>query len=263
MSATERTPERPPREQARTGCYVYGVLPADVELTPAAKGIGDRDVGLVRRGQVAALVSEVDLDAAIGRPEDLTAHERLLDGAAAEVPVLPLRFGAVLADEQAVAEELLEANHDQFVVALNDLEGRVEYLVKIRYEERPVLTEILRENPEAARLRERIRGEPEERTREARMRLGELIDEGISTRRSMDTRRVVETLSPFSVAHNEREPTHREDAANVAFLVETAQRARFEKAVEEIAQDWRDRANVRLLGPLAPYDFVVTGRPGG
>lgn len=263
MSAPERSPERPPGGETRTGCYVYGILPADVEMTPGARGIGDRDVGLVRRGRVAALVSEVDVDAPIGRPEDLAAHERLLDAAAAEVPVLPLRFGAVLADEDAVAEELLGANHDRFLAALNELEGRVEYLIKARYDERAILLEILREDREAARLRERIRGAPEERTREARMRLGELINEGIDARRSMDTRGVVEALTPYSVAHNEREPTHHQDAAHVAFLVESAQRARFEKAVEEIAQDWRGRANVRLLGPLAPYDFVVTGRPGG
>lgn len=264
MSVSERAPregERRPDE--RVGCYVYGILPADVELTPDAAGIGDCDVGLVRHGEIAALVSEVDVTTPLGRPEDLAAHERLLDAAAVEVPVLPVRFGAVLTDAGAVAQELLATHHDQFRAALQELEGRVEYLVKARYREGAVLREILSENPEAARLRAAMRERPEETTRDIRMRLGELINQEIEARRATDGRRVVEALGRYAVAHNERPPTHHEDAAHVAFLVETEQRARFEKAVEELTRDWRDRVDMRLLGPLAPYDFVVTVRPEG
>jgi hypothetical protein len=31
-----------------------------------------------------------------------------------------------------------------------------------------------------------------------------------------------------------------------------------EDALTELAEAWSGRANVRLLGPMAPYDFVVT-----
>lgn len=264
MPVSEHPPRQDERRQdERVGCYVYGIVPADVELTPDARGIGAREVAVVRHGDVAALVSEVDVTAPIGRPQDLAAHEGLLDAAAVEVPVLPVRFGAVLTDAGAVAEELLAANHDAFRAALDDLEGRVEYLVKARYEEPAVLREILTDNREAARLRAWIREQPEEVTRDARIRLGELINQEIGVRRSADTRRVVEALAPYAVAQGEREPTHHQDAAHVAFLVRTEQREPFEKAVEELARDWRDRVNVRLLGPLAPYDFVVTVRPEG
>jgi hypothetical protein len=54
-----------------------------------------------------------------------------------------------------------------------------------------------------------------------------------------------------------RPPTHDEDAANVALLVDAARRDEFEGAVDRLAQEWRDRVDVRLLGPLAPYDFVA------
>ena len=264
MPVSERAPhEDERRQEQRLACYVYGIVPADVEMTPDARGIGDRDVGIVRHGDIAALVSEVDVAGPLGRPDDLAAHERLLDAAAVEVPVLPVRFGAVLTDAGAVAEELLAAHHDPFRAALEEMEGRVEYLLKARYEQRAVLREILTGNPEAARLREQIREQPEGVTREIRIRLGELINQEIEARRAADTRRIVEVLGPYAVAHSEREPTHHEDAAHVAFLVETEHRGRFEKAVEEIARDGRDRMNVRVLGPLAPYDFVVTVRPEG
>jgi hypothetical protein len=267
MPPSERPPDAGQNTGQNTGrnagCYIYGIVPHDVELTSSSRGIGDCDVSLVRHGEIAAMVSEIPLDTPIGKPEDLAAHQRLLDAAATAVPVLPIKFGAVLASADDVAEELLAANHDGFRQALNELEGRVEYLIKARYVERAVLEEILAEDAEAARLRDEIRGTTEEASRNARMRLGETINEGIAAKRAADTRTAIETLAPYSVATSEREPTHQEDAAHVAFLVETEKAERFEEAAADLARNWRERANVRLLGPLAPYDFVVTPSPGG
>jgi hypothetical protein len=69
---------------------------------------------------------------------------------------LPLRFGAVLTSEVAVAEELLAAHHEQFAYALEQLDGRAEFVVRGRYLEQVVLAEVLSENKQAARLRGNI-----------------------------------------------------------------------------------------------------------
>src|ERR1700746_181342 len=50
----------------QTGYYVYGILPGDVELTEEITGVGDREVTLVRDGELAALVSEVELIGPLG-----------------------------------------------------------------------------------------------------------------------------------------------------------------------------------------------------
>jgi hypothetical protein len=153
-----------PGQEQQIGCYVYGIVPGDVELVADARGVGDPPgrVHLVRHGGIAAMVSDVNLTGQLGTAEDLITHARVVDGAAAEVPVLPLRFGAVMTTEEAVAGELLAAHHDEFTAALEELEGRAEFLVKGRYAEEAMLAEVLAEVPEAARLREEIRGKDEE-----------------------------------------------------------------------------------------------------
>jgi hypothetical protein len=260
-------PNRADRETGtgRTACYVYGVVPADVEAEPDARGVGDPParVDVVAHGEIAALLSEIDPDAPLGRPEHLQAHERLLDAAATEVPVLPFRFGAVLTDRDAVAEELLAAHHDDFVAALRELEGRAEYVVKGRYLEDAVIREVLAENPELGRLRERIHGRPEEATRNERITLGEAVNRAVVAKRDADTRRVVDTLGPLCVAVRFREPTHEEDAVHVAVLAETGRQAEIEDALRRLAGEWSQRVTLRLLGPMAPYDFVTTRSPGG
>lgn len=243
--------------------YVYGIVPADIETDPKARGIGDppAKVRAVRHEKLAALVSSIPKDKPLGRPEDLTAHAALLDAAAAEVPVLPLRFGAVVTDEEAVTEELLKANQDDFTAALDQLEGKAEYVVKARYVEKAILSEILDENEELSQLREAIRGKPEDATRNERMALGEQITNAIAAKREADTRRMLDAMDELDVEVNVREPTHEEDAVHLACLAETDRQGDVEAAVDRLAREWEGRVEIRLLGPLAAYDFVVTQRP--
>lgn len=121
---------------AEKGCYVYGIVPEDVELDPGARGAGDPPgrIRLVRYGEIAALVSDIEAGQPPRRPGDLRAHRDLLDATAAEVPVLPVPFGRVLADRDALIGQLLGPHHDEFASALQELDGHVEYVIEARYD---------------------------------------------------------------------------------------------------------------------------------
>jgi hypothetical protein len=262
-SGAADTDRSTPRGQ-NGGVYIYGLVPEDVEVSSDARGVGEEpgQIKLVRHGRIAALVSDVVLGRPLGTPADLRQHQGLLDATAAEVPVLPLRFGAVMTNSEAVVEELLTPHHDEFLAALQELEGRAEYLVKGRYVEQEVLREVLSENPEVVRLREEIRGQSEDLTRDARIRLGELVNQAITVKRETDTQALVDAVAPLSVSTVVREPTHEEDAVHVAMLMETDRQGDLEEAVNEFADRWAGRVELRLLGPLAPYDFVTAQKPG-
>src|SRR5262249_12353830 len=78
---------KPKRQAARTtgsaqqtSIYVYGILPADAELTSEMPGVGHPpgQVRVVHSDGLAALVSEVDVTQPLGSPEDLRAHKEIL-----------------------------------------------------------------------------------------------------------------------------------------------------------------------------------------
>jgi len=252
----------PPETQSSTGAgqqtgyYVYGILPGDVELTEEIRGVGDRAVTLLRDGELAALVSEVDLLGPLGTTEDLEAHKEILDSVAAGAPVLPLRFGAVVVGEDAVVSELLEPHRDEFAAALEEFEGRTEYVVKGRYVESAILNEILSEDPEAAGLREQIRGQDADATREERIRLGEIINNAVAAKREQDTQQLLSALQDHAVASVVRDPTDELEAVNLAFLVDEDKADDLDQEVENLGADWEGRVELRVLGPMAPYDFV-------
>lgn len=251
------------KTETATAMYVYGIVPSGIELDEGAHGVGDPPAAVtaVRSGPIAALVSEIPRDEPLGRPEDLSAHAGLLDAAATEVPVLPLRFGAVVTDEQAVVDELLDAHRDEFAAALDELEGKAEFVVKARYDRDAILREILSGSEELQQLAEAIRGKPEDATRNERMALGERITQAIEESRAADTRRVADALTDLVVELAPRPPTHEEEAVHLAVLADTGRQDDLEAAVGELAKEWEGRVDVRLLGPLAAYDFVVTQAP--
>ncbi|MEU5841013.1 GvpL/GvpF family gas vesicle protein [Rhodococcus sp. NPDC047139] len=266
--STEQT-ERPDQDGAResastTAVYVYGIVPSDVEPEEHASGVGNppADVSVVRSGRIAALVSEIPTDRALGTPDDLQAHAALLDGTVTVAPVLPLRFGAVLTDRDAVAEELLEGHEDELESALEQLDGLAQFVVKGRYVESTILQEILEENSDASQLREQIRGQSEDATREARMALGEIINATIESKRNEDTRRTVEALASLDPMVNERQPTHEQDAVHIAVLVELERQDELEGILQDLGREWEERVDISLLGPMAAYDFVAKSDPG-
>jgi hypothetical protein len=246
-----------------TGVYVYGIVPAGIEVPEDATGVADGIVEVVTQGDIAALVSGLSVDRALGAPEDLRAHADLLDGVAGVAPVLPLRFGAVLGDVGAVQEELLSAHADEFGTAPEQLEGKAQYIVKGRYVEKAILREILDEDEQAAALREEIRDKSEDGGRQARMVLGELVSNAIAAKRERDTRRVVEALDDVAASVNAREPTHEEEAVQVAILADVERQDELERVLGELGQNWDGRVEMKLLGPQAVYDFVVTPKLEG
>jgi hypothetical protein len=265
MTSSQKTKDRSAGAKNNTGIYVYGVVPADVEVQKNAKGVGDPPaaVEIIREGDIAALVSTVLIDNPLGTPEDLQAHARLLDGTAGVAPVLPLQFGAVMTDAESVAEELLRGHHDEFANALESLEGIAEYIVKGRYDERAFLSALLSENEQAQQLRDDIQNTPKDASRNAQMALGELIANVIEQKRQADTQAVTEELGEVAEQINPREPTHEWDAVHLALLAKVDRQSDLEEVVERLNKDWGDLVTLRLLGPLAPYDFVVSARPEG
>jgi hypothetical protein len=242
----------------KTGTYVYGIVPGDVELNSGVQGVGNPpgEITLVRSGDLAALVSEVDITRPLGTPEDLQAHQEILDAVATETPVLPLRFGAVLRSEEAVAEELLEANHDEFAAILPQLEGTAQFVVRGRYAQAAILPEILSENSAAARLADRIRGADSEASRELRIQLGEIVNNAVADKRQADTRLLVSAMKGHCVASAVRDATNELDAVYVAFLLRADQAAELERVLTDLSDRWGERVELSIIGPMAPYDFA-------
>jgi hypothetical protein len=249
--------DKPSQPAGETGLFVYAIVPSDVEPTGDAEGIGSppSQVTTIRQGKLAALVSEIDLAQPLGRPADLMAYQRLLDATAAVAPVVPVRFGAVLGDAGAV-RDLLDAHQDRFATALGELESRVQYTVRGRFDEAEFIGALLERDAAVAALADQIRGRPEPECRQQRIQFGELVNRAVERSRDAETQELIDAVGPHAVTHAAGPPSHELDAMNVSFLVDLDNEEEFVQAVRDFAEQRRNLVQMRLLGPLAPYDFV-------
>jgi Gas vesicle synthesis protein GvpL/GvpF len=246
-----------------TGQYVYGIVPGNAKAPRGKRTVGDGHTAtLVRCGRIAALTSPVPVGALIGTPDDLIAHQRMLDAVAPRAAVLPMRFGAVLATSSEVEQGLLAPHHDEFAAALEKFAGTVQFVVAGRYAQAAVLGEVLNENAEAATLAAAIRGKDELATRDLRIRLGEVVNAAIAAKRDADTAAFTAAVERYCEAIAAREPSHEEDAVHLALLVRRDQENDVWREVQDASERWRDRVDFRLLGPMAPYDFVIATEAG-
>lgn len=240
--------------------YIYGIVPAGVRipdgLDPIPYGEDGNQLGLVTEGRLAAVVSDVAPDRPLGTRRDLMAHEAVLNAIAQETPVLPMRFGAVVTDDDAVAEELLAPHQDYFVRALEQLKGHYEFRLRGDYDQDVVLSRIVEAEPRLQKMREKIAGVDEDASYYDRIQLGEAISKAMDRLREEDAQACVDAISKYAVATEVKEASGENGAVHLAFLVHSDQRADFERVVDELGEAWAGRIELQLIGPTAAFDFL-------
>ncbi|MER7014483.1 GvpL/GvpF family gas vesicle protein [Saccharopolyspora sp. NPDC000359] len=244
--------------QGTGGVYVYGIIRSSHPVPEDLASVGDDDapVRAVSHGSLSAVISDLQLSRPLGKRDDLLAHEQVLDTLAAETAVVPMRFGGVVASAEEVVNELLAPHEEHFADLLAQLDGVVQFTVRGRYSDSSHIREIVAENPEIGQLRESLRGVPQEEGYDQRLKLGELVSNAVVAKRETDVGELLDALSPHVVATVVREVGGEDDAFDVAVLVEHDRRDAFEEALDELGDRWSGRLQLRLVGPLAPYDFV-------
>ena len=119
------------------GVYAYAAVPPGAQV-PDAAGIDGAPVRHVTCGPVSVLVSDVDVD----RPwetdldhleERLRAHQRVVDGAFALGPVVPMRFATVFPTDDDL-QRSLEGRTRAIADALDGTADLAEWIVTVTWD---------------------------------------------------------------------------------------------------------------------------------
>ncbi|MFF8997591.1 GvpL/GvpF family gas vesicle protein [Streptomyces achromogenes] len=237
--------------------YVYGITTRSHPALPEGMtGVGEpaRPVRVLTAGDLAAVVSDAPEDL---RPKrrDLLAHQNVLAESGAGGCVLPMRFGSVAADDDAVVQVLAE-RADHYAERLRELDGKVEYNVKATHVEEAVLHLVMAENTEARALAEANRRSGGG-SYDDKIRLGELVAHLVKAKESDDAQQVRDLLAPAATAVSVG-PESTGWLLNVSYLVPRDTSDRFLAAVEEVRQS-HPHLELSVHGPLPPYSFVEPG----
>lgn len=231
--------------------YVYGIVEASAPA-PTGEGIGGAPLRLIEGEGVAALVSSMQQEELqLGRDE-LLAHARILNEALDRGAVLPMRFGVVMERTDEVRERLLAEHCGELREQLAQVSGKVEIEIRATYDEPTLMREIVRADPEVARLAKR----GDQASYGERIRLGELVAEAVGRAQERDTNDIVELLSQVAIAVDVRPPGHERVACNASFLVQRDRLAEFDSVLDAFADGQGGRLRFKYTGPLPAHSFV-------
>ncbi|WP_328540278.1 GvpL/GvpF family gas vesicle protein [Streptomyces sp. NBC_00344] len=238
---------------AAPGVYVYAFVRAGHPLPADVRGVGDTKapVRLLPCGELAAVIGPVP-ETLRARRRDLMAHQRLLSDLVPGGPVLPMRFGAIAPGETAVLDGA-KARSAEYLAALESVEGRLEMNLKVMPAE-DSLSDLVREDPRVRQLREEVRSRP---GYEVNVRLGEAVVAGMRRRAAHAAEQISAALAAVA-AESQEGPDVEGCVRNVSFLVARGDLSRFNSCVDRLSAEYRQKAALRVTGPLPCYSFVPT-----
>jgi Gas vesicle synthesis protein GvpL/GvpF len=271
---------RPAAEPPVTGdaLWTYGVVRADAALPAGLAGVHDRPVERVQAAGLAALTSRVPLSEFGAEPlrrnlNDLDwlervarGHEGVLERALGATTVVPLRLCTIYEDEERV-RTMLERERATLLEALQALDGRQEWGVKVLVDRARLEERARAQSQEAAALEAELSDRSEAGAYMLRRRLERHVREEADALAAEVAERVHARLQDWATDAVTRPPQNRELSGhqgdmllNGAYLVEAERVEGLRALVAELGERHRPLGvRIELTGPWPPYNFVPHG----
>ncbi|MGK5631011.1 GvpL/GvpF family gas vesicle protein [Streptomyces sp. URMC 123] len=252
--------------------YVYAVTPAaDCRLPAGLTGVGGAPVHTVPDEELAAVVSPVPAEEFEEAPlrrhlEDMhwlevtaRCHQQVVDAVAASACALPLRLATVCRGDEGVRRMLADGRR-RFREAIELLDGRDEWGVKMYADLGPTVAVAGEESPRLATGREYLRRRREQRIgREETWRKAEDWARG--------THQALARIAEHTRLHRPQDArlsgASGQNILNGAYLVPRREAGAFTALVGELAEQAHG-VRIELTGPWAPYSFTgLASEPAG
>ena len=256
-SQTSARAAAPAPTAAEGGRYVYGIIEAKESLMFGKMGIGGQGemVYTVHHGDIAAVVSKSNVFIFDPTRENALAHEHVIESVMKSHTIIPMAFGTVFRADEDI-RQVLKSIYTSLKDVLKQMEGKVEFGLKVAWDRERIIEELKRDDEEIHRLHTELTRKHLQSTYFARMQLGRMIDKSLAERSAEFVREIYDGLRSACVASRDNKPIGDKMIMNAAFLIRRDREPDFEAAVNKVARKFGDRLNFKLIGPWPPYNFV-------
>ncbi len=240
--------------------YAYAVMRAGAAPTAAEldAGIGGGPVTVVPAGALAALIGPVDGGEIRRTRRNMLAHLKVLEGAMRAGPLLPMRFGMVAPDAEAVARRVAW-REAELTALLARHDGVAEFGLRVSFPREIALAATIAARPDLVRRRDALRSAGPD-SRMALAEVGRSVAEALDDARKQAERALMAALRPLARDAVVRTPESDVEALRAEFLLPPGEADAFatEAARLAAALPFAPGAapEIRLVGPAPAYNFV-------
>lgn len=220
------------------------------------KGLEAAAVYAIDNGGLRAIVSDT-LSPRV-RPErrNITAHQTVLHYLMEQETVLPMRFGVIARNAEAV-KKLLETNSKSIKEHFKRLEGRVEMGLRVSWDTSNIYEYFVATHPVLREARDEVWNKSTNIQRDQKVELGRLYESLRAADRKDCAEKVKEVLADYCEDIVENPVKREKDIMNLACLVERKHMDDFAKGVFKASKLFDNVYLFDYTGPWAPHNFVT------
>lgn len=242
------------------GLYLYGIFPAPGPQGLALQGLDKQSVQTQVVDEFTFLYSEAKQKRYLASRRNLLGHEKVLEDAMQQGyrTLLPLQFGLVVEDWDAVTEQLIVPHKTRLQALFAQLEGKREVGVKIFWETNAELQLMLEENPELKAKRDSLQGQV--LSMDLTIQIGQELERSLEQRKETIINRFREELNDLAFEVVENELLSEASIYNAAYLIPWDAEATFGDRVESLDREFEPRLRIRYNNFTAPFNFAQLDR---
>jgi len=247
------------------GRYIYCIIGTDQEQKFASSAIGGRGdkVYSISYRDIAAVISASPIMKYPISRENTMAHQKVLEELMEDFTVLPVKFGTVAGSKDEVSanerimEEVLKDRYKELKGLLNKMDNKIELGLKAIWTDMKIIfQEIVDENREIRKLRQKLTSKSIIQPFGEKSTLGEMVMHALERKKSKEGRDILNVLKGNYVDICINKVFGDKMITNLAFLVEKSKVEEFDRLVDKLDATYDGRIKFKYVGPVPPINFV-------
>ncbi|HKI48979.1 MAG TPA: GvpL/GvpF family gas vesicle protein [Desulfobacteria bacterium] len=242
----------------KEGKYIYCIINGNEGRNFGPVGIGKRGdvVSTIGFQDISAVISSSPITQYVIDPENLTAHEKVIETVMKDYTVLPVRF-CTIANSAEEVRTFLRRQYGEFKGMLHDFDNKVEMGLKARWTRMDsVFEKIGQNNPEVKELRKSIAGRGSDVNNDEKVSLGKVVKGALEEQKKATAEKILHRFKRLTLDTRENDLVVDDMFLNAVFLIDRTREKQFDFLVEDLAEEYQSEADFKLVGPAPPFNFV-------
>jgi len=243
---------------SKEGKYIYCIINGNEGRNFGPIGIGKRDdiVSTIGFNDISAVISSSPISQYVIDPENLMAHEKVIEAVMKDYTVLPARF-CTIANSAEEVRTFLRRQYGEFKGMLHDLDNKVEMGLKARWTHmEKIFDEIAQTDPDVKELKTRVAECGGDADSDEKIALGKAVKAALDGEKERIAEKILRKFKKLTLDTRRNDVMGDDMFLNAVFLIDRTREKQFDFLVEDLADEYDNKADFKLVGPAPPFNFV-------
>lgn len=243
---------------AGEGKYVYCIIKSNEGRNFGPIGIGERGdiVSTIGYNDISAVISSSPMTKYVISRENMMAHEKVIEEVMKDYTVLPVRFCTIAASAEEV-RTLLRRRYSELKGLLKDMDNKVEMGLRGIWKDMSrIFNEIAEDNREVKKLKKKAEGKSDKIGNVSKVSLGKAVKKVLDEKKDNETRKILNRFKRSAIDVRTNDLLGDTMFLNAVFLIDRTREKEFDFLVEDLVEEYKDRATFKYVGPAPPFNFV-------